>query len=59
MENSLENMHTGCKGLTPEVDWLLVSSYNITLGSNVKVMRLWEMITNLQSSQMSNKLTSR
>ena len=33
--------------LTPNGDWLLTSPYRITLASNIKVMRIRKMITNL------------
>ena len=33
--------------LTPNGDWLLISPYRITLASNIKVMRIRKMITNL------------
>ena len=36
--------------LTPESYWLLVSPYSLTLESNVKIIRIEEMITNLRSS---------
>ena len=36
--------------LTPKSDQLLVSSYNITPESNIKVMRIKEMINNYRSS---------
>ena len=36
--------------LTPKSDWLLLSPHSITLESNVKVMRIKEMIINLRSS---------
>ena len=32
--------------LTPKSDWDLISHYSITVASNVKVMRIWEMIAN-------------
>ena len=31
---------------TPKSDWRLISPYNIILESNIKVMRIKEMITN-------------
>ena len=31
---------------TPKNDWHLISPYNISLESNIKVMRIKEMITN-------------
>ena len=40
--------------LTPMSDWHLISPHSITLESNVKVMRIQEMITNLKSSRMLN-----
>ena len=33
--------------LTPNGDWFLISPYRITLASNIKVMRIRKMITNL------------
>ena len=36
---------------TPSSDWLLISLYNITLESKVKVMRIKEMIINLRSEE--------
>ena len=36
--------------LTPKSDQHLISPYNITLESNIKVMRIEEMITNYSSS---------
>ena len=33
-------------------DWLLISPYSITLQSNLKVMRITEMIANLRSSRL-------
>ena len=30
----------GVKGLNPKIDWLLLSPYNITLQSYIKVMRI-------------------
>ena len=36
--------------LIPKSGWLLISHYNITLKSDVKLMRIKEMITNLGSS---------
>ena len=38
------------KGLTLKSDWHLISPYSITLASNVKVMRIKEMITNSRYS---------
>ena len=35
----------------PKSDWLLISPYNITFESNVKFMRIKEMITNLRLSK--------
>ena len=35
--------------LTPQSDWFLISPYNITLESNVKNVRIKEMITNVRS----------
>ena len=32
--------------LTPKSDWHLISPYNITLESNIEVMRIEEMIAN-------------
>ena len=32
--------------LTPKSDWHLISPYNITIESNISVMRIKEMITN-------------
>ena len=37
--------------LSPKSDWLLISPYNITFESNVKFMRIKEMITNLRVSK--------
>ena len=39
----------GVKGLTLKSDWHLISPYSITPASNVKVMRIKEMITNSRS----------
>ena len=36
---------------TPSSDWLLISLYNITLESKVKVMRIKEMIINSRSEE--------
>ena len=36
--------------LAPESDWFLISPYGSHLESNVKVMRIKEMITNIRSS---------
>ena len=36
----------GVKGLTLKSDWHLIFPYSITLASNVKVMRIKEMVTN-------------
>ena len=36
--------------LAPKIDWFLNSPHGITLESNVKVMRIKEMITSLGSS---------
>ena len=41
--------------LTLESDQLLISPYNITPESNIKVTRIKEMITNLKSSWFLNK----
>ena len=42
---------------TPSSDWLLISLYNITLESKVKVMRIKEMIINLRSEEVSDCYT--
>ena len=41
----------------PKTDQLLISSYIITLKSNIKVTGIKEMITNLQSSWFLNKFS--
>ena len=38
-------------------DQLLISPYNITPESNIKVMRIKEMITNQKGSWLSNKFS--
>ena len=43
--------------LIPKSDWHLIFPYNITRESNIKVMRMKEMITNKRSSLFSNKLS--
>ena len=40
----MENMDTD--PLTPKIDQYLISPHNITPKSNIKVMRIKEMITN-------------
>ena len=42
---------------TPSSDWLLISLYNITLESKVKVMRIKEMIINLRSEEAPDYYT--
>ena len=42
--------------ISPECDWLLISPYFINLKSNVKVMRMKEMITDLRSSWLSHSV---
>ena len=37
--------------LPPKSDWLLISPYNVTFDSNLKFMRIKEMITNLRVSK--------
>ena len=32
------------KSLSPNADWYVTSPNNITVKSNIKVMRIWEMI---------------
>ena len=44
--------------LTPKSDWHLISPYNITLKSHIKVMRIKEMVTNKKSSGLWNKFSS-
>ena len=41
--------------LTPKSDWRLLSPHSTILESNVKVMRIKEMIINLGSSWFSDK----
>ena len=36
--------------LIPKGDWHLISPYHITIESNIKVMRIKELITNEKSS---------
>ena len=43
--------------LTPKSDKYLISPYNITLESHIKVMRRKEMITNKRSSWLLNKFS--
>ena len=43
--------------LTLESDQLLISPYNVTPESNIKVTRIKEMITNLKSSWFLNKFS--
>ena len=43
--------------LIPKSDWLLISHYSITLESNVKVMRIIEIVTNFRSSRLSNNFS--
>ena len=43
--------------LTLKSDQLLISPYNITPESNIKVTRIKEMITNLKSSWFFNKFS--
>ena len=45
------------KPLTPKSDKYLISPYNITLESHMKVMRRKEMITNKRSSWLLNKFS--
>ena len=40
--------HLILQTFTPKNDWLLNSPHNITLGSNIKIMRIKEMIPNLE-----------
>ena len=43
---------------TPKSDQILISPYIITPESNIKAMRIKEMITNLESSWFSSKFSS-
>ena len=43
--------------LIPKSDWLLISHYSFTLESNVKVMRIIEIVTNFRSSRLSNNFS--
>ena len=43
--------------LIPKSDWLLISHYSITLESNVKVMRIIEIVTNFRSFRLSNNFS--
>ena len=43
--------------LTLKNDWNLISPYNITSESHIKVMRIKEMITNWKSSWLLNKFS--
>ena len=42
-----ESQASEMNSLTPNGDWRLISPYRITLASNIKVMRIRKMITNL------------
>ena len=43
--------------LTPESDQYLISPYNITPESHIKVMRIKEMITTLRGSSLLQKFS--
>ena len=43
--------------LIPKSDWLLISHYSFTLESNIKVMRIIEIVTNFRSSRLSNNFS--
>ena len=43
--------------LAPKIDWFLNSPHSITLESNVKVVRIKEMITSLGRSWLSSKFS--
>ena len=47
----------GVKGLIPESDEHLISPFNITPQSNIKVMTIKEMIINWRTSWFSNKFS--
>ena len=52
-KNSMENFNN----LTQKIDKHLVSPYNVTPESFIKVMRIKEMIPNLWSSWLLNKFS--
>ena len=45
------------KPLIPESDQHLISPFNITPESNIKVVRIWEMIINWRTSWLLNKFS--
>ena len=53
----IANEILGVKGLIPESDEHLISPFNITPQSNIKVMTIKEMIINWRTSWFSNKFS--
>ena len=57
MMRVFENLSWTLNPMTPKSYYHLISPYNITTESNIKVMRIREMITKQRSSWLLNKFS--
>ena len=52
-----KTVHQMSNAFNPKSEWLLISLCSITLGSNIKIIRVKQMIINLRSCWLSHKFS--